>query len=90
MSEEKLNPIKQELENRKKAKAELEAKRKELAANVDKSFTDGEREGKIVEFVPDKELRGKVADAYSVNFGNPNAHYFIHCEQFLTQFKGKE
>ncbi len=77
-------------EARIKAAAELKAKREELKSNVGKSFTDGEREGKVVAFDADKMLGSQQGDTFLVNFGNPNRSDFYFCETFLATFKPKE
>jgi len=78
------------IEAAKKAEADLAAKRKELKTNIGKTFTNGEEEAKVSSFVPDKMLGSKSGDAFLVNLGNPNAHHFIFCEEFLTNYKAKE
>jgi hypothetical protein len=54
-----------------------------LKANVGGKF-DG---GVIVGFYPEKELGGKIADAYLVNYGNPYRNDFIHVETFNAKYK---
>lgn len=89
MADEKPNPIKEARIAAQKAAAELKLKRAELAKNVGKEFT-GERECKVVEFVPDKMLGPVTADAFGVNFGNPHRTDFIHCDEFLAEYKPKK
>lgn len=67
-----------------KAKADaaaLKAKRDALKDNVGKSFGGATVTG----FYPDKALGPVIADAYLVNFGNPNHSKFIFCEEFLEE-----
>jgi hypothetical protein len=73
-----------------KAAADLKAKRDTLKLNVGKSFSDGERDGIIVAFEPDKMLGSLQGDAFLVNFGNPCRSDYYFCETFLATFKGKE
>jgi len=89
MTEEKPNPIKEAQIAAKKAAAELKAKRDALKLNIGKSFT-GERDCKVVGFEAGKSLGPIVADAFLVNFGNPNRSDYIFCDEFLTNYKGKE
>lgn len=73
-----------------KAKAEREriaALNKEMATAIGKKFTDGERTAAVVAFEPSQMIGPKVAPAYLVNLGNPNANHFIHCDEFNQQFK---
>lgn len=72
-----------------KAKAEQEARDaalKKLKESVGKTFTDGTRTAAVVEFEPVKGLGATWKPAYLVNFGNPNAHHYIHCDEFAQTF----
>ena len=84
------DPIIEAKEARIKAAAELKAKREELKSNIGKSFSDGERDGKVVAFEADKMLGSIQGDAFLVNFGNPNRSDYYFCETFLATFKPKE
>ena len=84
------DPIIEAKEARIKAAAELKAKREELKLNVGKSFTDGERDAKVIAFDVDKMLGSQAGDTFLVNFGNPNRSDYYFCETFLATFKPKE
>lgn len=83
--DEKPNPIKEAQIAAKKAAAELKLKRAELVKHVGKTIGDA----KVTGFEPDKNLGGKAADAFIVNYGNPNRHDYVHCDELLNN-KGKE
>jgi len=70
--------------------AALKAKHDGLKSNIGRTFTDGNRTAAVLAFEPSKELGGSWEEAFLVNFGNPNRHDYVHCEQFLTDFKPKE
>ncbi len=89
-AEKKHAEIAAQKEARIKVAAELKAKREELKSNVDKSFADGEREGRVVAFYADKMLGSQQGDTFLVNFGNPNRSDFYFCETFLATFKLKD
>jgi Mn-containing catalase len=72
-----------------KAKAEQEARTaalNELKQLVGKTFTDGTRTAAVIGFEPQKGLGSAWKPAYLVNFGNPNAHHYIHCDEFAQTF----
>lgn len=92
MSEEikKPNPIKEAQIAAKKAAAELKLKRDDLKKNFGKKFSNDEGDCEVVGFQPDKMLGNTKGDAFLVNFGNPNRSDYIFCDEFLTNYKGKE
>lgn len=61
--------------------AALKVNREALKNNIGKSFG----EATIVGFYPDKMIGPVIADAFLVNFGNPNHSKFIFCEEFLEE-----
>ena len=74
------------------AKAEQEAKSaalNKLKESVGKKFTDGELVVSVTGFEPQKGLGPVWKPAYLVNFGNPNASHYIHCEDFNQQFNSE-
>jgi len=76
-----------------KEKAEREAQiaaLNKLKESVGKTFSDGTRTATIIGFEPQKGLGAAWKPAYLVNFGNPNAHHYIHCDEFLSTFKPSE
>ena len=76
------------IDEAKKTALVLKEKREGLKKSIGEKFVLGEKNAKVTDFYPDKNLAGKVADAFLVNFGNPNRSEFIHCEEFLTNYKG--
>ena len=88
MSEEiKTDPKAEALAKAKAERERIAAWHKELAIAVGKTFTDGERTAAVVAFEPSQMIGPKVAPAYLVNYGNPNAHHYVHCDDFNQQFK---
>jgi hypothetical protein len=72
-----------------KAKAEQESQAdalKKLKESIGRTFTDGIRTGSVIGFEPVKMLAARPAPAYLVNFGNPNASHYIHCDVFAQTF----
>lgn len=70
----------------KRQQAETLARNQELAKAIGQSFSDGQVTASVVDFEPDKELSGVRAPAYLVNFGNPNASHYVHCDEFKQRF----
>ena len=90
-AEKKENPFlsarKAQLEEQKKQKAAMDKLRDDA---LNKEFVnDSGDNAKVVGFEESKELHGVWKPAYLVNFGNPNASHYIHCEEFNNNFKLK-
>ena len=85
---------------RAEAKAKLlsaqAARRTEIsqrAALVGKEFTPKDPagdSGKIISFIPNKIMEGKIADAFVVNFGHENHDPIVFVEDFNNQFNIKQ
>lgn len=74
---------------RAKAKADLKAKRDALRANIGQTFTNGEQDATVTAFEDNHYADGVRGEAYLVNLGNPNAHFFRNCDIFLSEFQPK-
>lgn len=75
-------------EQEKARQADIAAK-KELVGKEFSSIEEGGKSVKIVAFEPSRVLRGKTADAFLVNLGNPLRNDFITCEDFNNTYKIK-
>ncbi len=68
------------------AKANLEAAEVYKKA-VNGKFTDGKKKAKVLRYTPSRLHGGQPRQCFLVNYGHPNASFFVPCKEFMEQFK---
>lgn len=71
--------------------AELQAKANAEAADTYKKavkgkFSDGKKIATVLDYIPSRLTGGQPRQCFLVNYGHPNASFFVPCKEFMEQF----